>query len=39
MREIKFRGRRVDNGELVCGCYVYDMNKTFILCKENERDY
>ena len=39
MREVKYRGKRIDNGEWVEGNYVYDMDKHFILTKETSRDF
>ena len=39
MREILFRGKRLDNNEWVEGYYVLDMGKHFILVKESRCNY
>jgi len=37
MREIKFRGKRIDNGEWVCGLYVIvDMKHYICLCIKSD---
>jgi uncharacterized phage protein (TIGR01671 family) len=34
-REIRFRGKRVDNNEWVCGNFVFTRNKTYIMKDED----
>jgi hypothetical protein len=36
MREIKFRGKRIDNGEFVYGFYHKDVTQSWIYCAESE---
>lgn len=39
MRNIKFRGKSVENSKWVYGFFIEDMGKSYILAKENESDY
>mgnify|MGYP002672004916 CR=1 FL=1 len=38
MREIKFKAKRIDNGEWVEGALTYFQGTAFIHCKENDED-